>query len=244
MRSRRRCRVSGALAPSQRSATDTAGPPAHAELFDVRAALLDGLEDRITAGRHDASTRAWLGPTARRTYESLTTDENTIESPIGLLVVATAVRAGAAEVVAMNLHEHPLQIARELGATATLPATDVDGVAAVDADATIKSSGSPRGLAYAVRGTTRGGRVVMLGLQSTGEQPALLSLIVTREVKVVGSFRFVDEIDDVLAALADGSLHVVPVITHAFPAAEALSAFEVASQPAVSKVLLNFQGHA
>lgn len=164
--------------------------------------------------------------------------------PIGLLVVATAVRAGAAEVVAVDLHEHPLQIARELGATATLPATDADGVAAVDADVTIESSGSPRGLASAVRGTTRGGRVVMLGLQPTGEQPTLLSLIVTRELEVVGSFRFVDEIDDVLAALADGSLHVEPVITHEFRAAEALSAFRIASQQAVSsKVLLNFQGH-
>lgn len=55
----------------------TARPPA--ELFDVRTALLDTLEDRITAGRHDVFTRAGLGPTARRTYESLTTTENSID---------------------------------------------------------------------------------------------------------------------------------------------------------------------
>ncbi len=56
----------------------TARPPA--ELFDVRAALLESLEDRITVGRHDVFTRAGLGPTARRTYESLTTVENTIDT--------------------------------------------------------------------------------------------------------------------------------------------------------------------
>ncbi len=56
----------------------TARPPA--ELFDVRAALLEALEDRITAGRHDVFTRAGLGPTARRTYESLTTMENSVET--------------------------------------------------------------------------------------------------------------------------------------------------------------------
>lgn len=52
-------------------------PPA--ELFDVRVALLDALEDRLDAGRHDVFTRAGLGPTARRVYESLTTDEHASE---------------------------------------------------------------------------------------------------------------------------------------------------------------------
>lgn len=56
----------------------TARPPA--EVFDVRAALLEALEDRITAGRHDVFTRAGLGPTARRTYESLTTTENAVDT--------------------------------------------------------------------------------------------------------------------------------------------------------------------
>jgi hypothetical protein len=51
----------------------TARPPA--ELFDVRVTLLDALEDRLNAGRHDVFTRAGLGPTSRRVYESLTTDE-------------------------------------------------------------------------------------------------------------------------------------------------------------------------
>jgi DNA-binding MarR family transcriptional regulator len=55
----------------------TARPPA--ELFDVRVRLLDALEDRISAGRHDVFTRAGLGPTARRAYESLTTTENSID---------------------------------------------------------------------------------------------------------------------------------------------------------------------
>lgn len=42
--------------------------------------LLEALEDRITAGRHDVFTRAGLGPTARRTYESLTTAENSVDN--------------------------------------------------------------------------------------------------------------------------------------------------------------------
>ena len=47
----------------------TARPPGH--LFDIRAALLAELENRLEAGRHDVFTRAGLGPTARRVYEAL-----------------------------------------------------------------------------------------------------------------------------------------------------------------------------
>jgi O-antigen/teichoic acid export membrane protein len=114
-------------------------------------------------------------------------------------------------------------------------------LAAVAADVVLECSGNPRGLASAVRGAARGGRVVMVGLPAPGEQPALISLAITREIDLIGSFRFNDEIDAVLAAFADGSLAVDPVVTHEFPAADALEAFAVAQDPARSgKVLLDF----
>ena len=57
-----------------------------------------------------------------------------------------------------------------------------------------------------------------------------------------GSFRFNDEIDEVIAALADGSLHIDPVITHEYPFSDALHAFEVAKDSTSSgKVLLSFE---
>jgi 2-desacetyl-2-hydroxyethyl bacteriochlorophyllide A dehydrogenase len=161
--------------------------------------------------------------------------------PIGSLVVAIATRAGAAEIIATDMHEHPLAIAAAVGATRTIRATDADAIAAVDADVVIESSGNHRGLASAIQGATRGGTVVMVGLLPTGEQPVLISLAITRELTLTGSFRFNDEIDDVIAALADGSLFVDPIVTHTFPASDALAAFAVAADPSVSgKVLLEF----
>ena len=71
----------------------------------------------------------------------------------------------------------------------------------------------------------------MVGLLPSGEQPVPISLAITRELELVGSFRFNDEIDEVIAALADGTLNVDPVITHEFPLAEALEAFDVARTP-------------
>ncbi|MDH6180290.1 L-idonate 5-dehydrogenase [Microbacteriaceae bacterium SG_E_30_P1] len=161
--------------------------------------------------------------------------------PIGALIVAVAKRFGAAEIVAVDLHEKPLEIARAVGATSTIVATDADAIAAVEADVVFESSGSHRGLASAVRGAMRGGRVVMVGLLPSGEQPALISLAITRELELVGSFRFNNEIDEVIAALADGSLSVEPVVTHEFAAADALDAFATARDASVSgKVLLRF----
>jgi len=161
--------------------------------------------------------------------------------PIGTLIVAVAKRAGAAEIVAVDMFEKPLEIARAVGATSTIVATDADAIDAVEADIVFESSGSYRGLGSAVRGAARGGRVVMVGLLPSGEQPALISLAITRELSLVGSFRFGDEIDEVIEALADGSLRVAPIVTHEFAASDALEAFETAKDSATSgKVLLRF----
>jgi L-idonate 5-dehydrogenase len=201
--------------------------------------LPDGLALR-TASVVEPAAVAWHG--VRRAGE--VTGKTVLvvgAGPIGALIVAVLARAGAAEIVAVDLHDHPLVVARQLGATRTLRATDGDAIAAVQADVALDSSGSARGLASAIRGTARGGRVVMVGLLPTGDQPVPMSLAITRELELVGSFRFNDEIDEVIAALADGSLVVDPVLTHEYPVAEALEAFAVAKDASrSSKVLLRF----
>ena len=161
--------------------------------------------------------------------------------PIGALVVAVLKRAGASEITAVDMHSLPLENARKLGATGTLLATQADEIASVQADVVVESSGNYRGLTSALRGAARGGRVVMVGLLPSGEQPVPISLAITRELELVGAFRFNDEIDQVIAALADGSLYVEPVVTHEFAVADALQAFSVARDSASSsKVLLRF----
>ncbi len=162
--------------------------------------------------------------------------------PIGALAVAVLKRAGAARIVAVDMHARPLEIARAVGADEVLAAGDAEAIAAVEADVVIESSGSHHGLASAIQGAARGGTVVMVGLLPSGPQPVLISLAITRELELKGSFRFNDEIDDVIAALADGSLFVDPVITHAFALDQGLEAFEVAKNSAESgKVLLDFR---
>ena len=161
--------------------------------------------------------------------------------PIGALAVAVLKRAGAGRIVAVDMHAKPLEIAAAVGADQMLAAGDAEAIAAVEADVVIESSGNHHGRASAIQGAARGGTVVMVGLLPTGPQPVLISLAITRELDLKGSFRFNDEIDDVIAALADGTLHIEPVITHEFPVEAAVEAFGVARNSAESgKVLLSF----
>ena len=132
------------------------------------------------------------------------------------------------------MHDRPLEIAGAVGADAVLKGDDAEAIAAVEADIVIESSGSHHGLASAIKGAVRGGRVVMVGLLPSGPQPVLISLAITRELELVGSFRFNDEIDEVIGALADGSLVVDPVVTHTFTLDRGLEAFEVAKNSAAS----------
>ena len=161
--------------------------------------------------------------------------------PIGALAVAVLKRAGARRIVAVDMHTRPLEIASAVGADEVLKGDDAAAIEAVAADIVIESSGSHHGLASAIKGAVRGGKVVMVGLLPSGPQPVLISLAITRELELLGSFRFNDEIDEVIAALADGSLLVDPVVTHTFALDDALEAFDVARNAAVSgKVLLDF----
>lgn len=161
--------------------------------------------------------------------------------PIGGLTIAVLKRFGAAEIIAVDLHEEALERARTLGATSTLLAEDHEAVEAVQADVAMESSGSPHGLAAAIASTRPGGRVVMVGLQPNGKQPVPIATAIARELELVGSFRFTEEMSPVLEALADGSLAVDPLVTHVFPLAQTLEAFETARNPQVSgKVLIDF----
>ena len=124
--------------------------------------------------------------------------------PIGLLVVAVALHHGAAEVVATDLQVRPREVATSLGAR-SIDARDEAAIARLAADVVVESSGTVPGLAAAVSACARGGTVVMLGLQRNGAVEAPLATAITRELALVGSFRFAAELDPVIEALADGS---------------------------------------
>jgi L-idonate 5-dehydrogenase len=162
--------------------------------------------------------------------------------PIGCLVVAALRAAGAGEITVTDVHEAPLTVAKAVGATSVVRVgSGPDGLDDLAAEVAIESSGNPAGLRSCVYGVDRGGLVVGLGLLPPGDTLVAANAVITRELRLVGSFRFDTELGEVLGALADGRLAADPVVTSVVPVARVDEAFPLAADPARScKVLLDF----
>ncbi|GAA2278153.1 L-idonate 5-dehydrogenase [Streptomyces ruber] len=158
--------------------------------------------------------------------------------PIGSLVAAAARHRGAGTVIASDLSAASLAVARAMGADETRDLRGGDALPE-DVDIVFEASGAAAALGGVLRATARGGILVQVGNLPGTAVPAVLGDLVTREITWIGSYRFVEEIDDALLALRDG-LDVSPLITHRFPLERAAEALAVAADPASgsSKVML------
>ncbi len=167
--------------------------------------------------------------------------------PIGLLTLAAARRAGAAHVTITDLAEAPLAIARAMGADETI--WIVDGEASLDRarratdgfDVAFEATGAPASLAVLPGLMRRGGTIVQLGMLPPGNTPVPVNLLMAREIDLVGSFRFHEEIRLAVTALATGRVDVSPILSATFPLADANEAFALAADRERSiKVHLEF----
>jgi L-idonate 5-dehydrogenase len=160
--------------------------------------------------------------------------------PIGCLTVAVLASAGAAEIIVSDLVPEALAIADAVGATATVHANAPE-LLPTEVDVAIEASGAPAALETTLRAVRRGGRVVQLGLLPPGSVPLLGNLLVTREIELVGAFRFSSEFDEAITLLANG-IHVDPILTHTFPLSKSVEAIAVAGdRTKASKVVLDLR---
>ncbi|SAL25741.1 phosphoesterase [Caballeronia arvi] len=153
--------------------------------------------------------------------------------PIGCIVLAAARRAGAHRIVALDLAEKALAMAASLGADETVLANDQTRIDAWSRergtfDVVIEASGSPAGLDTALRSVRAGGTVIQLGNLPAGQSPVAANLVMAKELRYQGSFRFTDEYATAADEIASQRIDLRPLMTHAFPLAEANRAFEVA----------------
>ncbi|AXG81677.1 L-idonate 5-dehydrogenase [Streptomyces paludis] len=160
--------------------------------------------------------------------------------PIGALVVAAAKHRGAATVIASDISAAPLAVARAMGADRTVDLAAGEELPA-DIELSFDASGAPAALGPVLAATARGGTLVQVGNLPGTAVPAVLGSLVTREISWIGSYRFVDEIDEALRALRDG-LDVSPVISHRFGIERADEALTVAAGSGSGKVMLRLGG--
>lgn len=153
---------------------------------------------------------------------------------IGLLVIQALKRAGAARVVAVDLDEGRLTLARELGADEVI----VSGSAPVpEVDVAMEVVGAAPTVDLAIRSVRKGGRVVLVG-NLAPSVPLPLQIVVTRELDVLGSCAIAGEYPEALEAIASGEIRVKPLITASVGLESGIMAFDQAKARGAFKVLI------
>jgi L-iditol 2-dehydrogenase len=156
---------------------------------------------------------------------------------IGLFVIQALRWAGAKKIIAIDLAENRLALARELGATDTLKSDACDVVAEIarltsgrGADVTFEVVGANATFNLAVAAVRRGGAVVLVGnLAPKVEFP--LQSVVTREITLHGTCGSAGEYPLCLDLISRGIIRVEPMITAVAPLAEGPSWFQRLSAP-------------
>ena len=169
------------------------------------------------------------------------------QGPIGVLAVAAARAAGAAEIVATDLVDEALAVSRRMGADrAVNVATESDALAGDRADkgrfdVLLEASGNEAAIRGALEAVRPGGVMVQIGLG--GEATLPLNTIVAKELELRGTFRFHEEFRWAVDCIATGRIDVAPLLTEIVPLAEADRAFELAiDRRRAMKVQLAFAG--
>lgn len=153
--------------------------------------------------------------------------------PIGLLSILSARLAGAGEVVATDLSDFTLAMARRCGADVTInTGTTPDALTGYSAgkgsfDVLLECTGVAAAVAPAIATMRPRGVVVQLGLG--GDMPLPMMAVTAKELDLRGSFRFHEEFATGVAAMQAGRIDVKPLITHEVALDDAETAFKLAS---------------
>lgn len=169
---------------------------------------------------------------------------------IGLLVVQAIRLAGAARVIAVDLEDSKLELAKSLGADEGLNPKQCDVVAEVKrltggrgADVSLEVVGATPTVKMAIECTRRGGAITLVGnLAPNVELP--LQAVVTRELSVYGSCASNGEYPECIEYLRRGDIRVDALITAKASLDEGPNWFArlYAGEPGAMKVVLQPNG--
>jgi L-idonate 5-dehydrogenase len=152
--------------------------------------------------------------------------------PIGALCVVVARLGGAKEIVVTDVSPAPLALARRLGATSIIDvAADPEALAPYAEgkgalDVLFEASGNERALVSALDTIRPRGVVVQVGLGGSMTLP--MNLLVAKELRLHGTFRFDDEFQLAVDMIGQGLVDLKPLVSATLPFDRAVEAFELA----------------
>lgn len=167
--------------------------------------------------------------------------------PIGCFAVGVAKAAGASLVIASDLNDMRLDLARTMGADLTVNPSRDDVVARVLAathgngvDLVCEMSGHPSGHEQAFAAARVGGRVNMLGTPSRSTEVDFAHQVIFKGLTLYGvtGRKMYSTWNTMARMIRSGQLDPAPVITHRFPLEAIAEAIEVIKEGKAGKVIL------
>lgn len=165
---------------------------------------------------------------------------------IGLLVIQALRNAGCPRVIAVDLDDAKLAVAKQLGATDVVNPKTTDAVEEIrrltggrGVDVALECVGATAPIRTAVNATRKGGAVTLVGNFSPSiELP--LQVIVSRQIRVQGSCASNGEYPVCIDLMARGLIKVEPLISAVAPLSEGPSWFArlYKQEPNLMKVIL------
>lgn len=168
--------------------------------------------------------------------------------PIGCLMVMSAIRAGAHEVIGTDLSTQSLQVATQFGAMQTLDMTNPVDIETFNSlkngkgniDILFECSGSAQALESAFEVVRPQGMIITVGMGGNVNLP--LGLAVTKEICMQGSFRFDSDFELAADLIDRGLVDVSPLVSRVIPMVDAVAAFQLASDRSQAmKVQIDFE---
>lgn len=165
---------------------------------------------------------------------------------IGLLVVQALRAAGCQEVIAVDIDDDRLELARRLGATDTINSKHKDVVEEVLAQtqgrgvaSSFEVVGATPTVQTAINAVRKGGSVVLVG-NLAPEVDLPLQAVVTRELSLLGTCASAGEYPKCIELMSRGSIQVDPLISAVASLEEGPSWFErlYKREPGLMKVIL------
>jgi L-idonate 5-dehydrogenase len=153
--------------------------------------------------------------------------------PIGTLSIVAARHHGAQEIVASDVSDYTLGLARAVGADQGLNvAANPDALSAFKAnkgyfDVMIECSGNESALRGGLEVLRPRGTLIQLGLGGDVSFPQ--NMIVAKEIEIRGSFRFHEEFTLAVDLINSRRVNLKPLLTSVMPVDDAVKAFELAS---------------
>ncbi len=142
--------------------------------------------------------------------------------PIGLMVIPVLRVLGAKLIVATDVNNRRLGLARHMGADVTLNAAQEDVVTAVrdltagGADVVLEMSGAPQAIRQGLEALRPGGRMAALGLTGRSWELDWNELVVIKGITLKGIYgrRIWETWHQMRGLLESGAVDLAPLITH------------------------------